>query len=90
MDLQGYETLTGLVERYSPTGGESAAVQWLVLRMRDLGFAEAHIDGAGNAVGVMALGGDLPIGGLLLWLCLLLWVGVPLLLAYWVFLRRPT
>jgi len=46
--------------------------------------------GSGNAAGVMALGGDLPIGGLLLWLCLLLWVGVPLLLAYWVFLRRPT
>ncbi|WP_172149667.1 MULTISPECIES: ABC transporter permease [Pseudomonas] len=44
----------------------------------------------GSAAGVMALGGDLPIGGLLLWLCLLLWVGVPLLLAYWVFLRRPT
>jgi Cu-processing system permease protein len=44
--------------------------------------------GSGNAAGVMALGSDLPIGGL--WLCLLLWVGVPLLLAYWVFLRRPT
>ncbi|MDP3977092.1 MAG: ABC transporter permease subunit [Pseudomonas sp.] len=49
------------------------------------GFADS-----GNAVGVMALGGDLPIGGLGLWLCLLLWVGVPLLLAYWVFLRRPS
>lgn len=43
----------------------------------------------GNAVGVMALGGDLPLAGGLLWLCLLLWVGVPLLLAYWAFLRRP-
>jgi len=63
LDLRGYETLTGLVERYSPTGGESAAVQWLVLRMRDLGFAEAHIDGAGNAVGVMGSG---PRQGLLL------------------------
>jgi len=62
-DLRGYETLTGLVERYSPTGGESAAVQWLVLHMRDLGFAEAHIDGAGNAVGVMGSG---PRQGLLL------------------------
>jgi Cu-processing system permease protein len=47
-------------------------------------------EGGGSAVGVMALGGDLPVDGLLLWLCLLLWVGAPLLLAYWVFLRRPT
>jgi Cu-processing system permease protein len=47
-------------------------------------------EGSGNAVGVMALGGDLPVGGGLLWLCLLLWVGTPLLLAYWGFLRRPT
>ncbi|MCG4455955.1 MULTISPECIES: ABC transporter permease [unclassified Pseudomonas] len=45
---------------------------------------------SGNAVGVMALGGDLPIGSLGLWLSLLLWVGAPLLLAYWLFLRRPT
>ncbi len=49
------------------------------------GFADS-----GTAAGVMALGGDLPIGGWWLWLCLLLWVGVPLLLAYWVILRRPT
>ena len=63
LDLPGYETLSGLVERYSPTGGELAAVQWLVLHMRDLGFAEAHIDGAGNAVGVMGSG---PRQGLLL------------------------
>ena len=45
--------------------------------------------GSGNAAGVMSLGGDLPIGAMLLWLCLLLWVGLPLLLAYWLFLRRP-
>lgn len=44
----------------------------------------------GSAAGVMALGGDLPVAGGLLWSCLLLWVGVPLLLAYWLFLRRPT
>ena len=47
-------------------------------------------DGGGSAVGVMALGGDLPVDGRLLWLCLLLWVGAPLALAYWVFLRRAT
>ncbi|MDA7086387.1 ABC transporter permease subunit [Pseudomonas sp. SA3-5] len=44
----------------------------------------------GSAAGVMALGGDLPVAGGLLWSCLLLWVGVPLLVAYWLFLRRPT
>ncbi len=49
------------------------------------GFADS-----GNSAGVMALGADLPIGGLWLWLCLLLWVAVPLLLAYWVIRRRPT
>jgi len=45
-------------------------------------------EGSGNAVGVMALGGDLPLAGGLLWLCLLLWVVAPLLLAYGVFRRR--
>ena len=61
--LPGYETLIGLVERYSPTGEESAAVEWLVSRMLDLGFAEAFIDGAGNAVGLMGTG---PRQGILL------------------------
>ncbi|MNF05093.1 hypothetical protein D3C80_2047460 [compost metagenome] len=50
----------------------------------------SSFEGSGNAAGVMALGGDLPVDGMLLWSCLLLWVGVPLVLAYWVFLRRPT
>jgi len=45
-------------------------------------------EGSGNAVGVMALGGDLSLAGGLLWLCLLLWVVAPLLLAYGVFRRR--
>ncbi|MCP9338533.1 ABC transporter permease [Stutzerimonas xanthomarina] len=43
----------------------------------------------GNAMGVMALGSDLPLPAAALWLCLLLWVGVSLLLAYGVFRRRP-
>ncbi|MEL7561026.1 ABC transporter permease [Stutzerimonas chloritidismutans] len=43
----------------------------------------------GNAMGVLALGGDLPLPAAALWLCLLLWVGVSLLLAYGVFRRRP-
>ena len=47
-------------------------------------------EGSGSAAGVMALGGDLPVAGGLLWLCLLLWVAAPLLLAYGIFLRRPT
>nr|WP_298145391.1 ABC transporter permease subunit [uncultured Pseudomonas sp.] len=47
-------------------------------------------DGGGTAAGVMALGDDLSVAGGLLWSCLLLWVGVPLLAAYWVFRRRPS
>ena len=43
----------------------------------------------GNAMGVLALGSDLPLPTAALWLCLLLWVGVSLLLAYGVFRRRP-
>jgi LysW-gamma-L-lysine carboxypeptidase len=50
-------TLIGLVERYSPTGREGAAVEWLVGRMRELGFTRAFVDEAGNAVGVMGEGG---------------------------------
>lgn len=43
---------------------------------------------SGSAVGVMALGSDLPLPEFLLWLCLMLWVGVSLLLAYGLFRRR--
>jgi LysW-gamma-L-lysine carboxypeptidase len=42
--------LTGLIERYSPSGKEHPAVAYLVEQMRDLGF-QARVDGAGNAVG---------------------------------------
>ncbi|WP_415755479.1 ABC transporter permease [Pseudomonas leptonychotis] len=45
-------------------------------------------EGSGSAAGVMTLGADLPMAGGLLWACLLLWVVVPLLLAYRVFRRR--
>ncbi|MEW6569115.1 MAG: [LysW]-lysine hydrolase [Chloroflexota bacterium] len=51
-----YETLVGLLERYSPTGQESTAVHWLVERMHKLGYSEAWIDDAGNAIGVMGKG----------------------------------
>jgi [amino group carrier protein]-lysine/ornithine hydrolase len=51
-----YPTLLGLVERYSPSGQEKAAVDWLVKRMANLGFGGAFADPAGNAVGVMGDG----------------------------------
>ncbi len=50
------QTLIGLVSRYSPSGQERGAVEWLVARMKALGYADAFIDGAGNAVGVMGSG----------------------------------
>src|SRR5690606_38933234 len=46
-----------------------------------------RFDGA-NAIGVLSLAGDLPVPGAVLWLCLLLWPGVALLLAYAAFRRR--
>lgn len=55
-ELKEYRTLVGLVERYSPTGSEREAVEWLVGRMAALGFSQASIDQAGNAVGVMGDG----------------------------------
>lgn len=51
-----FSTLIGLVEHYSPSGQERGAVEWLLERMRALGFGEASVDGAGNAVGVMGDG----------------------------------
>ena len=46
-------------------------------------------DGA-SAVGVLSLAEDLPVPGAILWLCMLLWAGVALVLAYAAFLRRAT
>lgn len=51
-----FSTLIGLVERYSPSGQERGAVEWLVERMRALGYSESFVDEAGNAVGVMGNG----------------------------------
>jgi LysW-gamma-L-lysine carboxypeptidase len=51
-----FSTLIGLIELYSPSGQEHGAVEWLVARMQSLGFGEAFIDEAGNAVGVMGSG----------------------------------
>lgn len=50
------ETLSGLVSRYSPSGSEKPAVDWLVGRMQALGYTQSYVDGAGNAVGVMGCG----------------------------------
>lgn len=49
-------TLIGLVSRYSPSGQERDVVDWLVERMKLLGYDKAFIDEAGNAVGVMGKG----------------------------------
>jgi LysW-gamma-L-lysine carboxypeptidase len=51
-----HETLTGLVERFSPSGHEGEAVAWLVGRMLGLGFGSAFADETGNAVGTIGDG----------------------------------
>ncbi len=56
MDETDFSTLIGLVEHYSPSGDERETVNWLVKRMRALGFGNAFVDGAGNAIGVMGTG----------------------------------
>lgn len=45
-------------------------------------------DVGSSAVGVLTLGDDLPVSGWLLWACLVVWVSISLLLAYWLFRRR--
>jgi len=50
-----FDTLIGLVSQYSPSGQERGAVEWLVGRMKSLGY-EACIDATGNAVGAMGQG----------------------------------
>lgn len=54
--MSDFETLTGLVSQYSPSGQERGAVEWLVSRMKSLGYSESFVDEAGNAVGVMGRG----------------------------------
>lgn len=56
MDETDFETLTDLVSHYSPSGQERGAVEWLVGRMRSLGFGDSFVDEAGNAVGIMGEG----------------------------------
>jgi LysW-gamma-L-lysine carboxypeptidase len=51
-----FDTLIGLVSQYSPSGQERGAVEWLVARMKSLGYDDAFIDEAGNAVGVVGQG----------------------------------
>jgi LysW-gamma-L-lysine carboxypeptidase len=54
--MSDFDTLVGLVSQYSPSGRERGAVEWLVARMKSLGYDDAFVDDAGNAVGVMGTG----------------------------------
>ena len=54
--MDDFETLIGLVSKYSPSGQERGAVEWLTTRMKSLEYGDAFIDDAGNAVGVMGKG----------------------------------
>jgi len=54
--MMDFDTLIGLVSQYSPSGQERGAVEFLVARMKSLGYDNAFIDEAGNAVGVMGKG----------------------------------
>lgn len=47
--------LRGMLEIASPSYHESALAEWVVCRMRDLGFS-AHVDEVGNAVGEIVRG----------------------------------
>jgi LysW-gamma-L-lysine carboxypeptidase len=55
-EFSRYATLFGLVERFSPSGQESQAVEWLVARMGLLGYQETFTDPSGSAVGVLGGG----------------------------------
>lgn len=50
------DTLLGLLKRYSPSGQESEAAQWLVDHMITLGYDDAKTDDVGNAVGQVGSG----------------------------------
>ncbi|MCP4141320.1 MAG: [LysW]-lysine hydrolase [Chloroflexi bacterium] len=49
-------TLIELVQQYSPSGQEENAVNYLVQRMKDLGYSKAYKDEVGNAIGIMGEG----------------------------------
>ena len=42
--MSEFDTLIGLVSRYSPSGQEGEAVEWLVERMKSLGYDDAFVD----------------------------------------------
>lgn len=54
--MSEFDTLVGLVSQYSPSGQERSAVEWLIARLKSLGYDDAFMDKAGNAVGVMGQG----------------------------------
>ena len=54
--MSAFDTLVGLVSQYSPSGEERPAVEWVVQRMKSLGYDNAFIDDAGNAVGEIGQG----------------------------------
>ena len=53
---KNFSTLIGLVSQYSPSGQERGVVDWLVARMKKLGYSQSFRDEAGNAVGVIGQG----------------------------------
>jgi len=55
MTMTALDMLAGLVAIPSVSGEEAAAVDWLCLAMREMGYATS-IDGAGNAVGTIGSG----------------------------------
>ena len=54
--MNEFDTLVGLVSHYSPSGQEREAEEWLVTRMKSLGYEDAFVDEIGNAIGVMGKG----------------------------------
>ncbi len=55
-NTENAQTLIELVQHYSPSGAEALAVDYLIQRMKDIGFTKAYKDEIGNAVGVMGEG----------------------------------
>ena len=53
--MNSKELLVGLLQHYSPTRSEDAAVSYLTNWMKDAGF-ETRIDSAGNAIGQIGTG----------------------------------
>lgn len=67
------------------------ALPWLLLLNPADVYRLINLTGfesSSNAIGVMALAGDLPVNSAVLWGCLVAWVAAPLALAHWFFSRR--